>query len=156
MGMDEDNDDGLGGRSRDRREVTEANRWARPLCALTEAELRAAPLPDPIREAVELGRAIRSYRARDRQYQRIDKLVRLLEPRALARLDAFLADPVEAPDPGEVAADALLAGGDEALQAWVEAHPGADRQRLRSLLRQARRDGGARAALVAALNGYFL
>ena len=152
MGMDEINDDGLGGRSRDRREVTEANRWSRPLCALSEAELQAAPIPDVIREAVAFGRTVRAYRARDRQYQLIDKLVRLLDDRAVAALDAFLEAPVEAPDPAEAEADVLLAGGDDALSAWIEQHPGADRQQLRSLVRQARREPGARKALVAALS----
>jgi ribosome-associated protein len=148
MGMNEDNDDGLGGRSRDRREVSEANRWAGPLCALSDGALRAAPLPDVVREAVAHGRAIRSFRARARQLQRIDKLVRSLEPQQIAALDGFLAEPSEAPDPAEVAADALLTGGDEALQAWMAAHPATDRQHLRSLLR---RGEGARAALIEAL-----
>ena len=37
----------------------------------------------------------------------------------------------------EVARDQLLEGGDEALSAFLDAHPGADRQRLRQLLRSA-------------------
>ncbi|MEZ4237424.1 MAG: ribosome biogenesis factor YjgA [Myxococcota bacterium] len=151
MGMDEDNDDGLGGRSRDRREVTEANRWGAPLCALSDAALRAAPLPDALRDEIALGRTIRSYRARDRQYALIDRLVRSLEPAAIEAIDAFLADPVEAPDPRALAAEALLAGGDAALQAWIEADPQADRQRLRALLRNARRDDRGRNALIDAL-----
>ncbi|MEQ1507465.1 MAG: DUF615 domain-containing protein, partial [Myxococcota bacterium] len=91
--MDEDNDDGLGGRTRDRRELTAANRWARPLCALSLVELAAAPLPEDLRDAVLLGRSITSYRARDRQYQRIDKLVRDLDDELVAAIDAYLADP---------------------------------------------------------------
>lgn len=154
MGMDEDNDDGLGGRSRDRREVTEQNRWGEPLCALSAILLEAAPLPDLIREAVALGRELRaggsrSYRARDRQYQRIDKLIRTLSDAEIEAIDLFLATPDRAL---EEELDRLLAGGDDALQTWLETHPGADRNQLRTLLRAARKDPGKRGALLAALS----
>lgn len=151
MVMDEDNDDGLGGRTRDRREVTEANRWSRPLCALTEIELYAAPLPDVIRDAVVLGRSIRSYRARDRQYQLIDKLVRTLEDDEIAAVDHFLAHPDEAVVRLDSEVDRLLSGGDEALQAWLGEHPNAERGRIRTLVRNAIRDPARRAALTSAL-----
>ena len=46
--------------------------------------------------------------------------------------------------------DRLVAGGDADLQAFIEEHPAADRQRLRTLLRQARGEGkGAAKALKA-------
>lgn len=153
--MDEDNDDGLGGRSRDRREVTLANRWSRPLCALTELQLQLAPLPDEVREAVALARMLqdsttRAYRARDRQYQRIDKLIRSLPDEEIAAIDAWLAQP----DEGswlQSWVDRLVAEGDEALQAWMDEHPDADRQQLRTLARRVRKDPAARAALLEAL-----
>src|SRR5688500_2860559 len=94
MVMDEDNDDGLGGRTRDRRVFTSANRWSRPLCALDAVQLAGAPLTDELRDAVRLAQAIAaSFPARDRQYRRIDKLIRGMEPEAIAAIDTFLTDP---------------------------------------------------------------
>lgn len=159
--MDEKHDDGLGGRSRDRREVNEGNRWARALCRLVPREFEAAPLPDEVREAAALLRSLDSPRAIARQIQRVDKLTRLLEDDEIAAIDAFLAKPTVAPrpvDPEAVALDAwcdrLIAEGDPALDAWLALHPDADRQRLRTLARNAR--GGApdrRRALRDALTG---
>jgi ribosome-associated protein len=156
MGMDEDNDDGLGGRSRDRRELTAANRWGRPLCALSEAQLLAAPLPEEIREAVRLGRELaagtsRAFRARDRQYDRIDKLVRCLEEPEIEAIDQFLQAPSDGREQLGRWADRLIAEGDWALQEWMDEHPASDRQQLRNLVRQARQRPESRAALVDAL-----
>lgn len=160
MVMDEKNDDGLGGRSRDRREFSAANRWARPLCRLLPRELEAAPLPDDVREATVLGRRLSSPKAVARQHQRIDKLVRQLDDEQIAAIDAFLADPTVAkvkaapPSPEtEAWCDRLVAEGDAALDAWMDLHPDADRQRLRTLARNARGSKERRKALLAALLG---
>jgi ribosome-associated protein len=153
MGLDEDNDDGLGGRSRDRREVTEANRWARPLAALDPVAWAAAPVNDAIREEVELARrlaAAENRLARDRSFRRIDKLVRELEEEEIAAIDAFLARPARA----RAAAERAVAGwrarlvteGEPAIRAFGEAFPQADLQRMRQLVRNARKpDAGERA-----------
>lgn len=138
MAIDEEHDDGLGGRSRDRRAVTAANRWAGPLCALDPVQLAAAPLPDEVREAVVLHRAIPTYRARNRQAQRIDKLVRSLDDDEIAALDAFLANPEVAHAEVDRWCDRLVRDGDAALAEWVALHPDTDRQRLRQLVRNAR------------------
>src|SRR5262245_6200281 len=134
MPMDEQHDDGLGGRSRDRREVTEANRWARPLCALGPVELAAAPIPDEVRAAVRAGWTTREGRALNRQHQRIDKLVRSLDPEEIARLDAFLADPGAIDRAVDRCCDRLVSDGDPALDALIVANPDLDRQRLRTLV----------------------
>lgn len=152
MVMDEDNDDGLGGRGRDRREASRANRWSRPLCALDAVLLAAAPLPEDIRVAIRLAQAIAaSYPARDRQYRRIDKLVRSLDEAEVTAIDAFLLNP----EVGYVALDdwldRLVRDGDPVLDAWIALHPTADRQQLRTLARNVRAGKGARDSLREAL-----
>ena len=149
--MDEKHDDGLGGRSRNRREFSAANRWARPLCKLIAKEFDAAPLPDDVREAAAIARSINDHKALARQYQRIDKLVRLQDDDVIAAIDAFLADPHVPKTKKDAAAaelehwcDRLIADGDEALEAWLELNPGADRQRLRTLARNARDKSAAK------------
>ena len=138
MAIDEEHDDGLGGRSRDRREVTAANRWAGPLCALDAVQLAAAPLPEEVREAVELHRSIPTHRAKNRQAQRIDKLVRILDEDQIAAIDAFLANPAVAHAEADAWVDRLVREGDAALDEWIALHPEADRQQLRRLARNAR------------------
>src|SRR5688572_21950060 len=127
MVMDEKHDDGLGGRSRDRREFSAANRWARPLCKLLPLEFEAAPLTDDVREAAALARSMKDLKALARQYQRIDKLVRLQEDDVIAAIDAFLAEPTTArPVVAAVSAelenwcDRLIADGDAAIATWME------------------------------------
>lgn len=144
MVMDEDNDDGLGGRTRDRREVTRANRWSRPLAALDAVQLASAPLPEDLRVAVRLAQAIAaSYPARDRQYRRIDKLVRELEEEEIAAIDTFLADPNVGYAELDGWCDRLVRDGDKGIDDWVALHPDSDRQRLRTLARNARKGGVA-------------
>ena len=151
MAIDEDHDDGLGGRSRTRREVTEGNRWAKVLCALRPAQLAAAPIPDEIREEVALHGRLTSARARNRQARLVDKLVRQLEPERVAELDRFLADPDRASAEIDRWCDRIVAEGDAALDAFLALHPSADRQRLRQLARNARGAPGRRRALREAL-----
>jgi ribosome-associated protein len=139
MVMDEDNDDGLGGRTRDRRVFTSANRWSRPLCALDAVQLAGAPLSDELRDAVRHGQAIAaSYPARDRQYRRIDKLIRGLDDEAIAAIDRFLADPDAGYAELDAWCDRLVRDGDPVLDEWVALHPDTDRQRVRTLARNAR------------------
>lgn len=153
--MDEDHDDGLGGRSRDRREFTEDNRWAVPLCRLTPAQLAAAPIPEAIREvvreAVAVGDAASAGRARNRLHQRVDKLVRLLDESEVLELDTYLEDPEVGDRAVEAWCDDLIRDGDPALDTLIAANPSADRQRFRTLARNARRRPADRAPLRAAL-----
>lgn len=150
--QDEDNDDGLGGRFRDRQAVTAANRWARPLAALDDVQLAALALPDWIADEVRTARALSAadnFLARERSLHRIDKLVRELEDDEIARIDAFLVDP-EAPLRARAARiDAwrarLLRDGEPAIRALGEAVPAVDLQRLRPLVRALRKgDTGER------------
>jgi ribosomal 50S subunit-associated protein YjgA (DUF615 family) len=153
MGLDEQNDDGLGGRFRDRQAFTAANRWAEPLAALDEVQLAAAALPEHVHEEVVLARRLgadENWLARDRSLHRIDKLVRELEPEEIARIDAFLARPDRANRAlgKRVAAwrKRLTDEGEPAVRAFAQEFEGVDQQRLRQVVRQIRKgDAGDRA-----------
>jgi ribosome-associated protein len=162
MAMDEEHDDGLGGRSRNRREVTAANRWGRALLGLTPTQFAAAPLPEEVRAEAAIARAAPSFRARDRAVARVDALMRDLDEEWVAKVDGFLRAPPQAPaHPAAIQwRDRLLAQGDLALRALVDEQPGIDVQRLRQLVRNARaaRPGAgsrARAALTGLLDAWF-
>jgi ribosome-associated protein len=153
MAIDEDNDDGLGGRSRDRAAFTAANRWARPLVELEAVAWAAAPVGEEIRAEVALARTLtasENWLARDRSLRRIDKLVRELEDDEIAALDAFLAAPERAISARDAEVGALrgrlLTDGEPAIRALGAEHPEVDLQRLRQLVRNARKpDAGERA-----------
>lgn len=151
--IDEENDDGLGGRSRHRREVNASRRYGATLIGLDPDRLADVPMSDELREAIALGRRIDSPIAKKRQILFIEKLLRNLEDDEIVPIERLLAAPRQGPRADRTAdreADALLAS-DDALAAWVAAHPGADVQRLRTLIRNARKDAKRRGALVEAL-----
>jgi ribosome-associated protein len=140
---DEEHDDGLGGRSRRRREVNETARWGAELARIPAWHLDAIPLPDHVRAAVDEARRITSHRARERQVAFVDGLLRNLEPDEQAAIERALAKPGAAP----VAArenpwvERLITGGDEAVEALLAERSDLERQHVRQLVRQAKKTG---------------
>lgn len=113
------------------------------LAELSDAALAATPMPDALRDAVAELRRTRSHEGRRRQLQYIGKLMRQadIEP---------LREAVAAAQLGR-AHDALalhraehwraeLVADDDALTRWMSEHPATDLQRLRTLIRNARKD----------------
>jgi ribosome-associated protein len=140
--QDEDHDDGLGGRSRDRREFAQDNqRWARRMVALEPAVFAHLPLLEVIVDEVALARTLKDGRARNRSLRRIDMLVSGLTPEEVARVDAFLdTPPLDADEPRiEAWFERLLREGDEAVSALAAEFPNADLQQLRQMLRNTKK-----------------
>jgi ribosome-associated protein len=131
-------------RSQLRRDALDVLRLAETLAALSEAELARVPLDDELREEVRRTRAVTSHIARKRQTQFLAKQMRKLGEEALEPIRRALAHDREKAH-REAAAlhqierwrERLLAEGDEALGEYLAAHPSADRQRLRQLVRNA-------------------
>ncbi len=152
MVQDEQNDDGLGGRYKDRQAHTAANRWAAPLVALDDVQLAAIKLPEWIDEEVRLAKTLveaMNYLARERSLARIDKLVHMLEEEEIARIDAFLVDPGRANRERGMRVDhwrnRLMEDGEPAVRAFGEKFADADVQRLRQVVRNIRKgDAGER------------
>jgi ribosome-associated protein len=110
---------------------------------LPESRLTALPIPETLLDAILTYKRTRSHEGRRRQMQYIGKLMRGSDP-------APIRDAVDAMKLGQ-AKDALalheaerwraeLIASDDALTRWAAAHPQADLQRLRGLLRNARKD----------------
>lgn len=109
----------------------------------------ALPLPDKLREAIVEVRRLTHHGALRRQRQFIGKLMRGLDEAELAAVSAALqtqhaqsAEEARRLHEIEQWRDRLIAG-DAALTAWLDAHPQTDAARLRTLLRQARKDAEA-------------
>jgi len=128
-------------KTRLKQEAHELQALGEALADLPQDRLDALELGEPLRDALIEWRRTRSHEGRRRQMQYIGKLMRGVDV-------APLRDAVAAAQLGS-ARDALalheaerwrddLIASDDAMTRWLDAHPGADAQRLRSLVRSAR------------------
>jgi ribosome-associated protein len=116
------------------------------LVGLNEQQLQDMQLPEPLLEAVREARRLTKHEARRRQMQYIGRLMRDIDAAPIReRLEQWRGQGRE--HTAQLHAierwrDELLAA-DPALARFLDEHPGADSQRLRSLIRNARREQGA-------------
>lgn len=140
--MDDDFYDGPS-RSQQRRDALEVLDLAKLLVALSDAELGQVPMSDELRELVVESRRITAHIARKRQMQYLAKHLRRAEDELPAIRAAIERDKMESRRETaklhrvEAWRDRLIAGGDDALNAFIAEHPDADRQHLRALSRRA-------------------
>lgn len=116
------------------------------LAALPVSRLKDLAMPDGLRDAIDAYRRTRSFEGQRRQLQFIGKQMRFADPAPLREaVDAFKlgsAKDTLALHEAERWRDELVSG-DEALTRWAATFPGSDLQRLRSLVRAARKDAAA-------------
>lgn len=129
-----------------KKESAELQKLGEALLDLRADLYQRLALPENLATALEELRRITSHEGRRRQLQYVGKLMRGLDPEVLQAARAALdeqragsAQQTLALHAAERWRDDLIAR-DEALQAWLEAHPGTDVQHLRALVRQARKD----------------
>ncbi|MBE7368598.1 ribosome biogenesis factor YjgA [Ramlibacter pallidus] len=130
-----------------KKESLELQKVGEALLTLRADLLERLELPESLLTALDQLRRITNFEGRRRQLQYVGKLMRQLEPEALQ----FVRDALEEQRSGsaqqtlalhaaEKWRDDLIAD-DEAVHAWLQAHPATDSQQLRALVRQARKDG---------------
>lgn len=116
------------------------------LVALPRSRLKDVPMPDGLRDAIDQYRKTKSFEGQRRQLQFIGKQMRFADAAPLqAAVDAFKlgsAKDTLALHEAERWRDELVTS-DEALTRWAADFPGSDLQRLRSLVRAARKDAAA-------------
>lgn len=144
-GRDEDTGEFLGAsRSQQRREALDVLALGGRLVGLTAAQLEKLPIPDALRGHIRDTQRITSHIARKRQLAFLAKQMRREDDETLdairdaleaggeaARREVALMHRVEA------WRMRLLEEGDAALSEFVAAHPSADAQQLRTLVRNA-------------------
>lgn len=126
-------------------EARELRDLGQALAALSDAEREALDLPETLRDAVDRYNATRAHGARKRELQFLGKQMRRIDPAPIrAAVEAKAASGM-----ADAAAFHRLEGwrdrlieDDAAVTDWIDQHPGCDVQRLRSLIRSARREGG--------------
>lgn len=130
-------------KTRRKQEMHELQALGAALVELPEGQIRSLALGEDLREAVLEAKRISSHEARRRQMQYIGRLMREVDPAPIrARLEALEGSSAQATARHrrlEQLRERLLAD-DQALTDFVAAHPGADAQELRTLIRNARRE----------------
>jgi len=131
-------------RSEQRRAALDVLELGGKLAVLSDAQLSKLPIPEHLLPHILETRRITSHIAHKRQLQFLAKQMRREDDETLDALRDALDEKGEAAR-REVAAmhrveawrDRLIDGGDDALAAFLEEYPEADRQRLRQLVRNA-------------------
>jgi ribosome-associated protein len=130
-----------------KKESTELQKLGEALLTLRADLMERIDLPEGLVTALAELKRITNFEGRRRQLQYVGKLMRQLEPQTLQSVRDALeeqrggsAQQTLALHAAEKWRDDLIAN-DDALQAWLAAHPGTDVQQLRALIRQARKDG---------------
>jgi ribosome-associated protein len=141
--MSTENDGEFVSRTKKKQAVEELQKLGAALVDLPPVQLESLALPGVLLKAVLDAQRITSHEARRRQIQYIGKVMRKVDPEPVR---AALA----AVDGQSAAARALqrrleswrerLIGDDAALTEYAGAHPGADLQALRTLIRNARKE----------------
>ena len=116
------------------------------LVALPDDRIATLALPDSLLSAVQEFRRTRSHEGRRRQMQFIGKLMRRIDPepvrQAVTAMRLGQAKDALTLHQAEVWRDRMVES-DDALTGWTVAFPASDVQRLRSLIRAARKDAAA-------------
>jgi ribosome-associated protein len=129
-------------KTRVKQEMIELQKLGERLAELPGGYLNRSGIPQELLEAIRALRKISSFGARRRQMQHIGAIMREVDAEHVAQvLEGFGQPRGCAPalrEDVEERAASLLQGGDQEIEALVQRYPGADRTRVRQLLRKAR------------------
>lgn len=130
-----------------KKESLELQKLGEELLTLGGDLMAGLDLPEKLVTTLQDLKKITNFEGRRRQVQFVGKLMRQLEPQtlqavrdAVAEQHGGSAQQTLSLHAAEKWRDDLIAG-DDAVHAWLQAHPQADSQQLRALVRQARKDG---------------
>ncbi|HEY4556404.1 MAG TPA: ribosome biogenesis factor YjgA, partial [Lysobacter sp.] len=131
-------------RSQNRREALDVLKLGEKLVSLTEPQLAKLPVPESLLPHIRECRRITAHIAHKRQLAYLAKQMRREDDEVLDAIRDALDEhgdtarrEVAAMHRVETWRERLLADGDAALAALLDEYPGADRQRLRQLMRNA-------------------
>ncbi len=124
-------------------DMTALQKLGEELVELKPAVLEKFPLPDDLLDAIKDAQRFKN-EAKRRQLQYIGKLMRNIEPEpiqaALDKLRNKHSQATAALHKLETLRDRIVEEGDKAIEEVLEIYPEADRQRLRQLARQAKKE----------------
>ena len=131
-------------KSERKREMTALQKLGERLAELSPEQLRKFALPQELREALLLARALKSHHALRRQLQYIGVMMRRIDSeqirKAIDEIDRGQKQKAHAFHQLERMRDRLVEGDDAALTEIVRQFPETDVQKLRQLVRNARKE----------------
>ncbi len=127
-----------------KRDMTALQKLGEELIDLPASQLASIPMPESLRDAIEEARLLKSREAIRRQAQRIGKLMREIDPadirQALQKLKMSKVQDAKHFQKIEQIREQLISEGDAALSVLMASYPDLDRQHLRQLVRNAKKD----------------
>ncbi len=127
-----------------KREAHALKKLGEKLVGLGSSQLAQVPMPEPLANAVAEARRIKAHGGRKRQIQYIGKLMRGLDAEpiiaALDKLEGNDAAAIHQQHLCEQWRDRLIEEGDAGVGALADEYPQADRQTLRNLVRNAKKE----------------
>lgn len=134
----------LPSKSQRKREMHALQDMGAELVELPANQLDKLPLPERLRDAINLCQQISAHEGKRRQLQFIGKLLRDVDPepllQALEQRRQQAKVSAQKHHTLERWRDRMLAEGDDALNAFMQEYPQADRQQLRQLIRTAQKE----------------
>ena len=130
-----------------KKESAELQKLGEALLTLRSELFDRLELPEGLVTSLDQLKRITNFEGRRRQLQYVGKLMRQLEPETLQAVRDALEEQRSGSAQQTLALHAAerwrddLIAKDDALEAWLKAHPSTDAQQLRALIRQARKDG---------------
>lgn len=128
-------------KSQKKRDADALQKLGVELIALPAAKLDTIPMPDELRQAIDLAKTLKSHGAIRRQAQLIGKLMRSADTEAIAQAFKALMDEGSAKTAifheMEQWRDRLITNNRDVLTEFINAHPDTDVQTLRQLIRKA-------------------
>ncbi|MDX2481553.1 MAG: ribosome biogenesis factor YjgA [Desulfuromusa sp.] len=127
-----------------KREMTELQKLGEELVDLPSAKLEKIPMSELLKDAVMLARRLKNREGKRRQLQYIGKIMRTIDSDAIRqKLESFHHQSQsfrQALHQLEQWRDQLIEEGDPAISELLQIHPQLDRQQLRQLIRQAKKE----------------
>ncbi len=124
-------------------EANELQRLGERLISLTSQQLSCIDIPEELKDAVLAAKTISSNKAKRRQHQFIGSLMRQIDPepvvKAIQAIESGLGLKKNKSNTIEQLLDGLVSGDKTVAESILAKHPGADRQRLRQLIRNAQK-----------------
>lgn len=131
-------------RTQSKHEAQDLQRLGERLAELSREQIKSLDIPERLKEAVLFVQTISRHGAKRRQFQFIGSLMRDIDPgtitRALETLDMARSLSEQKFKEAEAWRERLMNDEDASLEAFIAAYPMADRQRLRQLVRNAKKE----------------
>ena len=137
-------EEGRKSKSQVKREMLKLQEYGARLVELSPEQLRKIEMPEQLREEVLLAKGLKKHAAKSRQVHHIGAMMRSIDPEpiisALDRVEEFRLAEARDFKQVEIWRDGLIDEKKDVFEDLIARHPGADRQHINQLVRNARQE----------------